>query len=495
MVTDSQVRRLMKLINKEPSLAVAAAKAGMDEKTARKYRDLGRLPSEITAEHNWRTREDPFVDVWDDVRAMLEVNPGLQAKTVFAYLKSQHSGRFQDGQLRTLQRRMKTWRALEGPAKEVFFPQVHYPGALSQSDFTSMDSLGVTIDGAPFPHLVYHFVLTYSNWETGTVCFSESFESLSVGLQNALWELGGVPVTHQTDRLSAAVHKMENPEEFTSAYRALLRHYGLEGRKIQARKANENGDVEQRHHRFKQAVDQALLLRGSRNFPDRETYETFLGEIVSQLNSGRTKRFSEETQVLRRLPQNRLDAFKRISVRVRPGSTIRVQHNVYSVHSRLIGEMVDVRIHPEHVEVWYAQRMVEKLPRLRGTGKHRVDYRHIIEWLVRKPGAFANYRYRADLFPSSRFRMGYDALKADPRSRADKDYLKILELAAKEGESVVEWVLRLLLDAEQPLTGNAVEDLVRYYAEEPEEMAEVEIEEVDLESYDSLLEGEREEAA
>ncbi len=147
MVTDSQVRRLMKLINKEPTLSVAAAKAGMDEKTARKYRDLGRLPSEIVAAHNWRTREDPFADVWAEVRAMLEVNPGLQAKTIFAYLKRDDAGRFQDGQLRTLQRRMKTWRAVEGPAKEVFFPQVHYPGALSQSDFTSMDSLGVTIDG------------------------------------------------------------------------------------------------------------------------------------------------------------------------------------------------------------------------------------------------------------------------------------------------------------------------------------------------------------
>jgi hypothetical protein len=358
-----------------------------------------------------------------------------------------------------------------------------------------MNSLGVTIEGAPFPHLVYHFVLTYSNWGSGTVCFSESFESLSVGMQNALWELGGVPVAHQTDRLSAAVNKVDHPEEFTAAYRAVLAHYGLEGHKGQAGKANENGDVEQRHHRFKIAVDQALLLRGSRNFPDRESYETFLGEIFAQLNAGRSNRFSEEIRVLRRLSQHRLDAFKRIAVRVRPGSTIRVQHNVYSVHRRLIGEMVDVRIHPEHLEVRYAQRIVEKLLRLRGTGKHRVDYRHIIEWLVRKPGAFANYRYLSDLFPSSRFRMSYDALKADVGSRADKEYLKILELSAKEGESVVEWVLRLLLEAEQPIAVNVVKDLVRYYANESQELADVDVEEVDLNGYDSLLEGEQEEAA
>jgi len=173
------------LAQTEKNFGIAAIKAGMDEKTARKYRKLEKLPSELQKQHTWRTRQDPFEDVWHEVKSMLEINPGLEAKTLFEDLQRRSPGRFSDGQLRTLQRRIKIWRASEGPPKEVFFTQVHTPGQLSQSDFTSMNKLGITIGGQPFDHLVYHFVLTYSNWETGTICFSESFESLSEGLQNA----------------------------------------------------------------------------------------------------------------------------------------------------------------------------------------------------------------------------------------------------------------------------------------------------------------------
>jgi hypothetical protein len=248
LVTDKQVRRLFALTKTEENQAIAAAKAGMDAKTARKYRRLGMLPSELPAGRRWRTRPDCFVEVWEEVRQLLEVNPGLEAKTVFEHLQRLYSGRFSDGQLRTLQRRIKVWRAMEGPAKEVFFAQRHPPGRLGASDFTHMEELEITIQGRSFPHLIYHFVLTYSNWETGTVCFSESFESLSEGLQNALWELGKVPSRHRTDRLSTAVNNMTSPAEFTDRYDALLRYYGLEGEKIQAGQGNENGDVEQRHY-------------------------------------------------------------------------------------------------------------------------------------------------------------------------------------------------------------------------------------------------------
>ena len=203
MVKDQQVRRLFTLLQTENSQAVAAAQAGMDVKTARKYQRLRRLPSEDKVIHNWRTREDPFEGVWAEVRQELAVNPGLEANTLFQALQRQYPGRFQDGQARTLQRRIKTWRALEGPAREVFFSQVHEPGRLCASDFTHLSELGITLAGQPFDHLVYHFVLTYSNWEQCTVCFSESFESLAEGLQNALWALGGVPAEHRTDRLSA----------------------------------------------------------------------------------------------------------------------------------------------------------------------------------------------------------------------------------------------------------------------------------------------------
>jgi len=258
MVTDQQVRKLMKLIQSEETLTIAAAKSGMDEKTARKYRRLGQLPSQCQEEHSWKTRQDPFADHWKEIQEQLQLNPGLEAKTIFEDLQRRYPGRFQDGQLRTLQRKVKRWRVTDGPPKEVFFPQDYQPGRLCQSDFTHLTKLRVLIRGEAFPHLLYHFVLPYSNWETGTICFSERYESLSEGLQNALWELGGVPVAHQSDRLSAAVNNYLNPEAFTQRYQALLRHYGLEGRKIQAGQAHENGDIEQRHHRFKRALEQAL---------------------------------------------------------------------------------------------------------------------------------------------------------------------------------------------------------------------------------------------
>ncbi len=488
MVTNKQVGRLKKYMQTEKTFGTAAAKAGMDEKTARKYATTNKLPSEMKKEHTWRTREDPFEEIWEEVRSKLDVNPGLEAKTLFGYLQRKYTGKFADGQLRTLQRRIKTWRALEGPPKEVFFPQEHHPGQLSQSDFTHMNGLQITIGGIKFNHLIYHFVLTYSNWEAGTICFSESFESLSEGLQNALWELGGVPKEHQTDRLSAAVCKTASPEEFTGRYNGLLRHYGIEGRKIQTGKPNENGDVEQLHYRFKKAVDQSLLLRGNRDFSIREEYERFLNNLFKQLNAGRRKRFEEEQRVLRRLPNYRLDTYKRLKLRVGPGSTIRANHNVYSVDSRLIGEYISIRLYAKQLQVWYAQKCIEKIPRLRGEGKHYIQYRYIIEWLVRKPGAFENYRYRQDLFPTYRFRMAYDALKKSRPAGASKEYLRILHLAARENEVGVDEALSQLIEGEKPIVYEAVEAIVASGAQY-EAHKDVRIDKVDVRVYDELLSG------
>ena len=487
MVTDKQVRMLMKLINEDKTIAVAAAKAGMDEKTARKWRDSAKLPSAATPEHRWRTRQDPFEDIWDEIRAKLELNPGLEAKTLFEDLQRRSPGVFADGQLRTLQRRIKVWRAVEGPAKEVYFPQEHTPGKLCASDFTHMTALGVTIAGVAFPHLVYHFVLTYSNWETGTICFSESFESLSSGIQNALWELGGVPAEHRTDRLTTAVNKVDHPEEFTRRYRALVSHYGIAPRATNPASPNENGDVEQSNHRFKRAVDQALMLRGSRDFSSRGGYAGFLKKIFAQLNAGRRARFEEERKVLRRLPNCRLDASERLRIKVGSSSTVRIKHNTYSVPSRLIAETVDVRIHAERIELFYAQKLTLSMPRLRGEDKHSINYRHIIDWLVRKPGAFEGYRYRGDLFPTTRFRVAYDLLKSAQPVRADKEYLSILYLAAYEGEAKVDAALKLLIDEGRPVTRAGVAGLI---AEDlPPVQTDVFIAEIDLSVYDKFFTG------
>ena len=487
MVTDQQVRRLFKLVQTEKNFGIAAIMAGMDEKTARKYRKLGKLPSELAKQHTWRTRKDPFEDSWHEIKSMLEINPGLEAKTIFEDLQRRNPGRFPDGQLRTLQRRIKIWRASEGPPKEVFFTQIHKPGQLGQSDFTHMNKLGITITGRPFDHLIYHFVLTYSNWESGTICFSESFESLSEGLQNALWELGGVPEKHRTDCLTTAVNKTGHPEEFTRRYQDLLDHYGLKGCKTNPDSPHENGDVEQRHYRFKKAVDQALLLRGSRNFVDRREYDQFLRKLFKQLNSGRRKRFLQEQSVLHRLPKHRIDSCKKSSTKVGPSSTIRVNHNVYSVDSRLIGERIKVRLYVDRLEIWYGQKRVDTLPRLRGEGKHDINYRHIIDSLVRKPGAFENYRYQDDLFPTSRFRIAYDNLKKrHARSSAAKQYLNILYLAARESETAVDDVLRVLINKNIQISDERVKTLVQ--SNEPVPTAtEIHIPAVDLTCYDQLL--------
>ena len=485
MVNDQQVKRLWQLAG-QLSLEIAAAKSGMDPKTARKYLGDRRLPSEMRGKHTWRTRPDPFADVWEQVQELLTVEPGLQAKTLFEHLQQAHPGRFSDGQVRTLRRRISYWRATEGPPREVFFAQEHRPGELCQSDFTHCRELGVTIDGQAFPHLIYHFVLSYSNWETGSICYSETFESLSEGLQNAFWQLGGVPREHRTDRMSAAVNNLCDGKEFTQAYEGLLRHYRIGGQKIQAGQANENGDVEQRHYRFKQAADQALMMRGSRDFPGVAAYQMFLDKLFTRLNAGRRERYLEEAEQLRPLPEQRLDSVRRERVRVSPGSLVTVHRNCYSVHSRLIGEMVEARIRPDMVEIWYSDRKVEELPRLRGRSKHRIDYRHIIDWLVRKPGAFENYRYRSDLFPSSWFRLAYDALREEQGpKRGAQEYLAILLLAARRGEDRVEGAVRFLLGSQQTLNAEETARLTEDNAPAP--VTTIAIDPVSLAIFDDLL--------
>jgi hypothetical protein len=269
-----------------------------------------------------------------------------------------------------------------------------------------------------------------------------------------------------------------------------MRHYKMTGQKIQTARPNENGDVEQRHHRLKRAIDQALMLRNSRDFASTADYKQFLRSLVGQLNAGRRERLRIEMQYLRPLPEASLDSLKRERVRVDSGSLIYVDRNAYSVHSRLIGEKVEARIGVEAIEVWYAGRKVEELPRLRGRGKHRVDYRHIIDWLVRKPGAFENYRYRDELFPTSRFRMAWDALRETAPLRANKTYLEILELAAREGEARVDEALRGLLETGEMGEGKLRAEVILALLNEQNTVqpaTSIRVAEVSLASFDELL--------
>ena len=476
----------MKLTQSEATLAQAASKAGMDEKTARKYRRTKQLPGQRRKPRQGRTRPDPFEGVWAEVEEVLGNHPTVQAKTMFDHLCRKHPERFQEGQLRTLQRRFKQWRVRSGPEREVMFPQVYEPGRQCQSDFTHMSSLNVTIGGQKFDHMAYHFVLAYSNWETVTVCFSESFESLSAGLQNALWKLGGVPGEHRTDSLSAAVNNLKDPDEFTSRYQGLLNHYGLRATHTQAGQAHENGDVEQSHHRLKTAVDQELMLRGSRDFESREGYQQFLEELIEQRNRIRSQRFNEEHERIGRLPLRRLDHTHHILVRVSKDSTIRVRKNSYSVNSRLIGEQVRVHLDTEQLEVWYGGECVEQMPRLRGSGKHAIHYRHVIHSLVRKPGAFPNYRYQQDMFPRLLFRVAYDGLREQSPSTADRQYLQILQMAALDSEDRVHQALQYLIDQGHPINVDTVRE--RIDTQGPDQSPwEVRVAPPQIQLYDELL--------
>jgi len=487
--TDAQVGELRQRLNRKASLQEAAMKAGMDRKTARKYRDRGQLPSESKAAHTWRTRVDPLVEVWPRLEEQLVREPTLQAKTLVEWLGREYPTRDWHQCKRTVERRVRQWKAEHGKAKEVFFSQAHEPGRLGASDFTHMDKLGVTIAGQPFPHMIYHFVLTYSNWEHATVCFSESFASLSEGFQSALGALGGVPERHRTDRMTLAVHQDGNLEEYTSRYQALMRHYGVTAEVTNPASGHENGDCEQSHRRFKESLDQELLLRGSRDFGSREDYWRFVTALVSRRNAGRALRFEEESRRLRSLPERRLETLERQRVRVGRGSTIQVKKNTYSVPARLIGEQVEARIGAESIAVWYAGSLVQEMERLRGVSKHRIDYRHVINWLVRKPGAFARYVYREDLYPTVTYRRCYDALQLQQAGRADREYVRLLSLASQEGESRVEAALVKLLDQGSPVDERAVRTLLG--CDTPLSLAmQVATPAVDLRLYDALLDEE-----
>lgn len=463
MKRDPEVLQMRRERAKGRTQEQAAARAGMSVRTARTYEHLAQLPSQLRQPRTHRTRPDPFEAVWPWAVAQLERDPALQAATLFALLTQVYPGRFQAGQKRTFQAHVAQWRAQHGPEREVYFPQVHRPGVAAQSDFTHMAGLAITLGGVPFPHLLYHLVLAYSNVEAVQVCVSETFEALAEGLEAGLWQLGGVPCQHRTDHLSAAIRPLDGPGRAaaTDRYAALMRHYGMEPTTNNAGEAHENGDVEQAHHRFKQAVDQALRVRGSREFPDRAAYARFLQNLVKQRNLTRAARWAEERAALRPLPAAALGLCREVRVPVSRFSTIQVLRNTYSVPSRLIASTVLVRVRSEVLEVYRGTAHLLTMPRLLGHGQHRVDYRHVIWSLVRKPGAFAQYRYRDDLFPALAFRRAYDALVAAGVDRADRHYVRVLHLAAGTSEADVETALALLLEQGAPPTFDAVRDLVR----------------------------------
>lgn len=489
MVTDAQVRLLRKKVAEGKTIATAAAAAGMSERSAYAWKH-GALPSDTKSPRTWRTRADPFDEVWDTELVPLLVadkDGVLEATTLIADLQKRHGDRYGLGQLRTLQRRVHEWRALHGPGKEVMFEQRHEAGREGAFDFTDCAELGITIAGQLFEHLLFQFVLSFSKWRWIGIAFSETFEALVRGLQSALWELGGVPPVWRSDNLSAATHHIPGGgRELNRRFADVLDHYGARSTRIEPGESHQNGGAEKAHDVLKSAIRQALVIRGSNDFASVADYETFLGVIRAKLNERSTERLAEERAALGPLPKTQLPAYTTYEATVRQWSTVHFARRVYSVPSRLIGCTVQVRLHPDVVEIWYRNKLTEQMPRLRGERYQRIDYRHVIWSLVRKPGAFARYRYREELFPSLVFRRAYDALVDARGERADVEYVRVLHLAASTMQSSVEAALELLLARSERPDFLAVKALA---APEKPTIPVVHIPAPDLEIYDRLLAG------
>jgi len=480
--TEEQIR-LLKKYAATYTQEIAAAKAGMSLSSAKRYLSMKKKRKPKKKEPRpWRTRKDPFADVWSELRDLLQCDPGLEARTLMGWLLEQYPGKFDVAQERTLRRRVHDWRVLEGPERrEVMFPQDIQPGRQSQSDYTHCDELGITIGGNPFPHMVFHFMLPFSRWEFVWICFSESFETLTTGFGRAVRELGAVAPEHRTDNLAAAVPIGERGV-FQKRWTDFLAHFDVEPSANTPGCSNQNGSVEKSHDLFKNAIDQRLRLRKSREFRTVEEYEHFLQQATGERNKQRTERLQQELQVLKPLPATDWYEPRQHAVTVTAWSTISVGGAVYSVPSRFIGQRLRVLADFETVRVYYSRHLIQQVPR-KQSGEKCINYRHLIFHLLRKPGAFRNYQFREELFPRVVFRQAYDALLKHDDERADKEYLKLLNQAALGSEDAVANAISRILQAGLLPSSDAI----RQQCELPKTVPSVEVAQPSLEGYDTLL--------
>ena len=447
--TNQQIVRLKQMSHKYNNKELAASKSAMSAKTARKYLSSGQLPSEMIKERAWKTRSNIFSSIWHEIEDMLTKSPKLQATTILKALIGRDPEKFQVGHERTLQRLIKDWRSSCGPDKTIIFSQHLKPGQQSQSDYTVMNNLLITIAGERFDHLLFHFMLPYSLWETASLCYSESFESLSKGFDDAVWVLGGVAPEHRTDNLTAATQDAKSKRVFTENWQEVMNYYSVTPSRNNPGISHENGSVEKSHDLLKNAIAQGLMLRGSTNFSDKIEYMKFVNTVVASRNSHpkRVERFAEELALLKPLPSQKYYAPIILEATVSKFSTLQLLKVTYSVFSRLIGYRLRAYIHQGEIKLYYGNSIVQTMPEIRASSgiEAAINYRHIIKSLVRKPGAFKNYVYRDHLFPSINFRIAHDALIKDFPVNGAKQYLKILHLAAIDSESKVETILKKMI--------------------------------------------------
>jgi len=489
-ITDHQVHKYKQHRNKLSQIA-SAAKAGISERSARRIEVAQSLPSQRPA-RDWRTREDPLGSVWDsEVIPLLQTDARLNAVTLLEELQRRYPGQWDTSVLRTLQRRIRLWRAKFGVEREVYFAQEHPPGRQGISDFTVADELNVEIAGVAFTHRLYQFALAYSGWRHVTVIDSgESFVALSTGLQAALWALGGVPEEHRTDSLSAAFNNLAEQEELTKRYADLCSHYGLRATRCNPGQSNENGSIESRNNSLKRALDQALRLRGSRRFDARADYEAFVDTIVQRMNTRAAKRLSTERAMLKALPVRRTAEFEETPARVSKYAIFTLKGVLYSVPSQLIGHRLMVRQYAQHVECWLGGQCVARLPRARPLQGQRVgrsiDYRHLVGALKRKPGAFARWVLRDAAFPRAVYRQTWERLAAQkPEREACRTMVGLLALAADGHEAQLAQELEQLMELDQlPDLGALTQLLAPPKGEIPQVLVTLPT----LASYDELFE-------
>ena len=498
VVKRTQLTKLVYERNQGANISMSAIKAGMSRTTARKYLRQDNVMEQRQVAHTWRTRADPLEAVWPQAQEMLREAPELEAKALFEYLAEREPGGVKAGLLRTFQRRVRQWRLAEGPEKEVFFTQDHKPGEVLAVDWTVMDSLGVMIEGKVLAHKLFHGVLPYSNWEWAVRAHSESTLSLRGGLKAVLGRLGRVPRQLLTDHSSTATHQLKRgcaERGFNEEYLGICAHYGIEPRTINVGRPQENGSCESSHGHLKRRIRQHLLLRGSFDFASEEEYDRFLIGVLETANRLRTARLGEELAAMRETVIEDLPDYRELMVSVGSNSTIRVRKLRYSVPSRLIGTKLLARIYENRIVLLAGAQEVAQLPLNRGDRGAVIDFRHVIGHLLRKPGAFAGYRWREEMFPALVYRAAYDHL-ARIGVNADRPYLEILKVAADEGQTVVENALEHLLSAPHPVISAAEvlgvidtwQDLKRQWRERPPL-------EVCLKDYDALLEGGEEDEA
>jgi hypothetical protein len=484
-ITNQQVIRLKQMIHKY-NQEISAAKSGMNVKTARKYLSTNKTPSELKRERHWKTRGNVFEENWDNIEAMLHKAPGLQAKTILSYLVSEQPDKFNDSHERTLQRLLRKWRANNGSNNNIIFNQRIRPGEQSQSDYTSMNKLCISINGNVFEHLLFHFMLPYSKWEYASICYSESFNSLSQGYEEAVWTLGYTAPEHRTDNLSAASKRVGNKRVSTDNWKEFMKHYLVTPSRNNPGKSNENGSIEKSHDLLKSDIRQQLMLRGSNDFSSIDEYEEFLQKIIVRRNKTRSDKVSEEIKLLKPLPEKKYYAPEILELTVTKSSTIRIHQVTYSVPSRLIDYNLRAYIYRGEIKLYYGAQLICKMLKIdKSRASAVINYRHIIAGLVRKPGAFTNYHYKDHLFPTVVFRKLYDRLVKTYPVNGTKQYLQILHLAAMNSESEVEAAISILMEGKIAPTINRIKELLYIKSQAK---VEVHVDQPVVKQYDSLLE-------